>query len=266
VTAKLTTYRLRPRARAKRLAPFFTLANIHLPEADRFERVPEPLPLSEVIRGKQSERVQHEVSDPREVRDRYVETTFDAFVKCSSATRREIKILSNGSQMGAREGSGIGPVMRIAVLRIPENPFFVAANDPAAKRELYELRLALRNVLDYVASVEKFDRVLLPSRCVFTFDLVRISPEGAVDLSRHTPWEYFRETLHGAEAQRIRVCPICDGYFYAWRKNSPACTRRCVNAYNQRLYRDRLSVGKSSKSRRSRRQRKKQNRRSVEKA
>jgi hypothetical protein len=48
------------------------------------------------------------------------------------------------------------------------------------------------------------------------------------------PFGYFVNALEGTEADRIGRCPICDRFFFAVRKDRPACSRKCGTALRVR--------------------------------
>jgi hypothetical protein len=53
------------------------------------------------------------------------------------------------------------------------------------------------------------------------------------------PLEPFLRALEGSEANRIRRCPFCDRFFFAVRKDRPACSRVCGTALRVRKHRQR---------------------------
>ena len=53
------------------------------------------------------------------------------------------------------------------------------------------------------------------------------------------PLEPFLRALEGSEANRIRRCPFCDRFFFAIRKDRPACSRVCGTALRVREHRQR---------------------------
>ncbi len=51
------------------------------------------------------------------------------------------------------------------------------------------------------------------------------------------PFKDFLAALDGAEAQRVRQCPMCGRFFYALRKDQKACSKRCNVARRVREWR-----------------------------
>jgi hypothetical protein len=47
----------------------------------------------------------------------------------------------------------------------------------------------------------------------------------------------FLPALESCDVRRIRVCPICEKLFFAFRLDQPACSRTCGRAYRAREFR-----------------------------
>ncbi len=178
-----------------------------------------------------------------------VEEVFDAFVKSfpvgvedlensnrdaefeinEVCTKRDQALLDGSIRAGALH------VDKAVALPVGKS-FIFAADDIPAKTELYFLVCGLREMLGRIVEFPKGPR-RLRSPSPFLLDSIRISESGRIDTSPATPWRHFVLALHEIEAFRIKRCPICSAFFFAWRKDKHACSDRCLKAWNQRQYR-----------------------------
>lgn len=55
----------------------------------------------------------------------------------------------------------------------------------------------------------------------------------------------FLAMLNGIEAERIRLCPICQKLFWAGRRDKSACSLQCAGAFRQRKLRENRAYKKN---------------------
>jgi hypothetical protein len=61
--------------------------------------------------------------------------------------------------------------------------------------------------------------------------------KGTVTTQLIDPFKDFLAALEGVEAIRVRQCPVCSRFFYAFRKDQKACSKRCNSARRVRDWR-----------------------------
>ena len=49
------------------------------------------------------------------------------------------------------------------------------------------------------------------------------------------PFTRFIEALQPIETSRLRLCPVCNQFFYAARKNAPCCSPKCSHTRRQHI-------------------------------
>jgi len=60
---------------------------------------------------------------------------------------------------------------------------------------------------------------------------------GTVTTKWVDPFKDFLAALDGVEAVRVRQCPVCGRFFYAFRKDQKACSKRCNSSRRVRDWR-----------------------------
>lgn len=78
------------------------------------------------------------------------------------------------------------------------------------------------------------ERVSLPASLPLA-----VSVEGGKLIAVRDLSDCFLDALAGREANRIRICPVCEKLFVALRRDQSACRGRCTNSLNARRTRDR---------------------------
>lgn len=76
------------------------------------------------------------------------------------------------------------------------------------------------------SDLERFTTVIIPY----------ISDSNKIEMQSNT---FFLEGVKGIDADRLRICEICNEIFWAKRKDSETCSKSCFNALRQRRHRER---------------------------
>jgi hypothetical protein len=99
--------------------------------------------------------------------------------------------------------------------------------------ELVSVHLTLRNIAKLARSRAAFNQVIaLPNAPGSHARLLSDKGKLRVEISP------FLTMLNGMEADRIRVCPVCEKLFWAGRLDKSACTELCSGALRQRKLRE----------------------------
>lgn len=75
---------------------------------------------------------------------------------------------------------------------------------------------------------ERLWPVLLPSTAT-------VDDEGRLRFAN----DDMREALEGVKVHRIKCCPVCGSFFWAFRRDQPCCSRKCANCRRVRRWRER---------------------------
>jgi hypothetical protein len=65
----------------------------------------------------------------------------------------------------------------------------------------------------------------------------------------------FMRMLDGTECGRIRLCPVCSKFFWAGRRDKPACSQQCAGALRQRRLRENRAYACARAKKRNQRRR-----------
>lgn len=267
------------------LTPWLQLANMTTPRTDEFQIAPTP-PRTHSLQTQelQAERMIKQARDlldtalgsnAKPTEKQCIEEIFDKFVGGSPVKPADLDHSKRDTEFeihppsAERDEEILAGRIRAGALRLEEptapqmgRTFIFAGDDFPAKKELYDVVLGLRGLLGRI--VDRPDgpcRLRAPSPVLL--DSICISDTGHIDTSETTLWSHFKIALHEIEAFRIRRCPICSAFFYAWRKDKHGCSDRCLKAWNQRQYRLNRERYERSRKWTSNKKRKKQNGKGV---
>jgi predicted nucleic acid-binding Zn ribbon protein len=87
-------------------------------------------------------------------------------------------------------------------------------------RALNEIRKGDREKSQF----ERFEMMAMPY----------ISEDNKIEIMSNT---FFPEVIRGIEADRLRLCEVCDHIFWAKRKDAETCSPNCLNVLRQRRFR-----------------------------
>src|ERR1022692_535599 len=114
--------------------------------------------------------------------------------------------------------------IRGSIARLPKAlRDFVGKVEQATLPTIHDRCLLLRDAQGIIRELAQLDKRLMTGRVV---------PLGTVDLVMHTDANgriefapsVLGSALKGKEIGRIRLCPVCDGVFWAHRKDQPCCS------------------------------------------
>lgn len=117
----------------------------------------------------------------------------------------------------------------------PENDFTI---DVSSEYFMFlDDRVDIRNLIETAQDALKTGRssVVTDSRPGSNFMIsVSVSDEGKFEVFSRS----FLQAIDGVDAKRLKMCPICDAVFWAYRLNQKWCSKKCSNFHHQKLLRD----------------------------
>jgi len=201
--------------RAARLGPYLEIANLF-----PLERKFPPLPRSIRAGSKVAQAVIEvaEASGQRKVWDRLATR-----VSGSNRVTADHRIKLHPMALA------LGP---IALMAFDQEDRLKAGSDLELFRDLYELFLAVRQMLratqwmKTTGGASSFERISIPTVEVLSYD----SRTQRYSVKPWPVFEGFKTALNDLEDDRLRRCPVCQGFFYAVRANTQACEAHRVLA------------------------------------
>ncbi len=114
-------------------------------------------------------------------------------------------------------------------------------------RIFYSVRRAFESLVprDDVQNARR-RRIYLPPPATDT--LIEVNQDATIGLGPDHYRDFLNDLTSSGDISRIRRCPICRKFYWAWRKDKGACSKGCLNNNRQRNHR--LRQGKYEANRR----------------
>ena len=162
--------------------------------------------------------------------------------------------LFNISEAGKKYGKFLVPILKNAfanVNKIPTDTINEALFLPDVVDSFIHLYTQYRNSTIQIKTIAKIlndirKGVQKKSALTIVYESTFIYINEKMKLDTYSNTNLFN-LLKGLDADRLRICEICDNIFWAKRANSESCTPRCLNTLNVRRSRSLNNKEKAKK-------------------